>query len=270
MNWKQYLRLLRVSHYIKNFLIFAPLLFANDIRLNSYFICLIGFIAFSLTASSVYIINDINDFHSDKKSKHKENSPIQSEIISFKKALIVSIILLIISFVISFIFTNALATIVLIVYFVINFIYTKILKQIPYIEMFCYISFYLLRLYYGALITNLNLSYLIILEVVFSSLFIISLKRINEIKNGVVKEVHKKYNIRYLKLINLSSLILIISIYITWLYLHLYLENVISFVILILILYIYKNDKNSDPISIFYKNKWLILLLFIYLILIIL
>ena len=59
---KNYLKLIRVKHYLKNFLIFAPLLFSGNFFKDDYFITtILAFIAFSFMASVVYIINDIKD-----------------------------------------------------------------------------------------------------------------------------------------------------------------------------------------------------------------
>ena len=67
-----YLKLMRIKHYIKNLLIFVPLVFSmsfynvyNDIKV------LAGFILFSLVCSIVYIINDLNDIEKDRN--HPKN-----------------------------------------------------------------------------------------------------------------------------------------------------------------------------------------------------
>lgn len=64
----KYLKLMRVRHWIKNFLIFFPIVFSG--RLFKMSICLrvsIGFLVFSLTASFIYIFNDMRDMERDKK-----------------------------------------------------------------------------------------------------------------------------------------------------------------------------------------------------------
>lgn len=64
---KDYLKLIRPEHYIKNFFIFAPLFFGgaflNLVLLQNVFISII---AFSLAASSIYIINDYFDINEDQ------------------------------------------------------------------------------------------------------------------------------------------------------------------------------------------------------------
>lgn len=59
---KKYLYLMRVHHYIKNILIFMPLIFSGNLTDRRKFTAtLLGMIAFSLVTSAVYIINDIRD-----------------------------------------------------------------------------------------------------------------------------------------------------------------------------------------------------------------
>ena len=56
---KKYLYLMRVHHYIKNILIFMPLIFSGNLTDRRKFTAtLLGMIAFSLVTSAVYIIND--------------------------------------------------------------------------------------------------------------------------------------------------------------------------------------------------------------------
>ena len=56
----KFYQLLRINHYIKNFLVFVPLLFAGDIGNTDDFIkSFHAFLIFCILASAVYIINDM-------------------------------------------------------------------------------------------------------------------------------------------------------------------------------------------------------------------
>ena len=94
---KNYLKLIRLKHSIKNLLVFLPIFFSRTI-LNKYnfFITLIGLVIFTLTSSSIYIINDIKDIEKDKKHPTKCKRPIAAGKISIKQAIIFLIILLLI------------------------------------------------------------------------------------------------------------------------------------------------------------------------------
>ena len=55
----QYIKLIRVKHYIKNLLIFLPLFFSGLYHnMNNIFICILGFVLFSAVCSIVYVVND--------------------------------------------------------------------------------------------------------------------------------------------------------------------------------------------------------------------
>ena len=59
---KEYIKLIRVKHYIKNFLIFAALLFSGQVFiLEKLKNCVIGFAAFCFLSSVIYIFNDIKE-----------------------------------------------------------------------------------------------------------------------------------------------------------------------------------------------------------------
>ena len=100
---KKYLKLFRVKHYIKNLLVFIPLIFSKNLfdktKMTS---STIGFISFCLISSTVYIINDIKDVQKDRNHPVKKNRPIASGEISIKRAIIIAIINVIISFSIVF------------------------------------------------------------------------------------------------------------------------------------------------------------------------
>ena len=91
-----YLKLMRVKHYLKNFLIFLPLVFSGNLfNCNYLFKSFIGFVIFSLTCSIIYVINDIRDVDKDKKHDKKKNRPIASGRVSIRNALLLAFIVLI-------------------------------------------------------------------------------------------------------------------------------------------------------------------------------
>ena len=91
---KNYIKLIRVKHWLKNGLIFVPLFFSkNLLNYEKIILCIIGFFVFSFISSVVYIINDINDVENDKKHEIKKKRPIASGLISIKNAIFTIFIL---------------------------------------------------------------------------------------------------------------------------------------------------------------------------------
>jgi len=69
---------IRYKQWLKNILIFVPILLAHRFELIEYLYLLIGFIAFSFTSSSIYLLNDLIDIPSDRKHPLKRNRPLAS------------------------------------------------------------------------------------------------------------------------------------------------------------------------------------------------
>lgn len=72
---KDYIKLLRVKHYIKNILIFIPAFFGGVIfDKNKIIQGILGFIAFSMVSSMIYIFNDLRDIENDRKHPTKKST----------------------------------------------------------------------------------------------------------------------------------------------------------------------------------------------------
>jgi 4-hydroxybenzoate polyprenyltransferase/phosphoserine phosphatase len=77
--WKGLVKALRPHQWAKNVLLFAPLTLAHTLALGPIVTALLAFIAFSLCASSVYVVNDLLDIESDRKHPTKRNRPFASD-----------------------------------------------------------------------------------------------------------------------------------------------------------------------------------------------
>lgn len=177
---KNYLKLIRLKHSIKNLLVFLPIFFSRTI-LNKYnfFITLIGLVIFTLTSSSIYIIKDIEK---DKKHPTKCKRPIAAGKISIKKAIIFLIILLLI--VISLIILLKLpqeSILLLLAYFILNLIYSFGAKNVPLLDIVILVSGFVIRILFGASLTNINVSNWLLLTVLTLSFYMGLGKRRNEI-----------------------------------------------------------------------------------------
>jgi len=97
-----YLNAIRVHHWVKNILIFIPILASHKINSENLVLTSFMFFSFSLIASAGYIFNDLIDIKSDRKHPGKKFRPIARGIISKQKALFIALIILILGFYISF------------------------------------------------------------------------------------------------------------------------------------------------------------------------
>ena len=65
-------------------------------------VILIAFIAFSLTASAIYILNDYHDIEEDRQHPKKKDRPLASKAISKLQAIIIMSVLFIFGFTLMF------------------------------------------------------------------------------------------------------------------------------------------------------------------------
>ena len=94
---KQYIKLMRPKHYIKNLLLFFPIVFSGSLLDVSLLLkCIYGFAAFSLITSVIYIVNDIMDAENDRQHPTKCGRPIASRKITPVQAGVFAMVLFVI------------------------------------------------------------------------------------------------------------------------------------------------------------------------------
>ena len=143
---------------------------------------ILGFIIFSLTSSSIYIINDLIDINEDKVHPLKKFRPIPFGLISSSRALITAIILAFSSFAL-LAFTNLYFGITVMAYFAITILYSVGLKNIVILDVFTIAAGFILRILGGAFIINVEISSWLMLTTMFISLFLAVMKRRSELKH---------------------------------------------------------------------------------------
>lgn len=197
---KLYLLEFRYSHWIKNLILFMPLFFGGKIiNVDLLRNAILGFIAFSWTASFVYVFNDLKDIEEDKKHPKKKSRPIASGEISQKEASMLLITLSMLISLLTIYIDNLAFTSTLFAYLLINLLYSFSLKKVPVIELIIVTTCYILRLLAGGAITNISVSYWLLIVIFFGALLFISGKRLTEKRNSKTRSVLKKYRTDTLK-----------------------------------------------------------------------
>ena len=201
----KYLKLMRIKHYIKNLLIFLPLIFSQNINSRNILLTILGFISFSFASSTIYIINDIKDKEKDQNHPTKKNRPIAAGTISVPNALILAILLLILTIAILIYLSafNKFISIYIITYILINIMYSFGLKNIPLLDVFILALGFLIRVLYGGALINVEVSTWLFLTVLSISFYLGLGKRRNELmaqKNpeNITRNVLKYYNKEFL------------------------------------------------------------------------
>lgn len=82
------LRALRPHHWIKNVLVFAPLVAAHETRPELYALAAVLFAAFSACASGTYLLNDLVDLPHDRRHATKRHRPLAAGRLSRRMAVV--------------------------------------------------------------------------------------------------------------------------------------------------------------------------------------
>lgn len=170
------LQLLRLHQWIKNIFIFAPLFFSFNFSNEKLLASAIGFALFSLTASSIYILNDYHDIQEDREHPTKKNRPLASGAISKNKALMLMGFLSATSAAMAFEHSLSFG-LILLLYIGINIGYTYGMKHISIIDISIIAIGFVLRIYAGAALIDTAPSMWIVIVTFLLALFLALAKR---------------------------------------------------------------------------------------------
>jgi 4-hydroxybenzoate polyprenyltransferase len=173
--------LIRPKQWIKNLFVFAPLIFAKELFLaGPFLLTLRAFAAFCLTASAVYIINDLFDAEADRTHPEKRHRPLAAGTISTPQALLLLGTLIAADTLLLWGMNRGYTTII-IMYFVMNLAYTLKLKEVFLLDVFIIAAGFMLRVLGGAYAIEVFVSSWIVLCSLFISLFLGFAKRRGEL-----------------------------------------------------------------------------------------
>lgn len=268
---KKYLRLFRVKHYIKNIFIFTTLIFGGQVLTSDFYKVLIGFFAFCLTSSSIYIMNDLVDYKIDRKTKSKKNEPIASNMISKKKGVFLAILLWLLALGMNFFTFSPISYLYITGYFILNLFYSFIGKNIPYLEWIIMVMFYLLRVLFGAAILNVEVSLILILTVIFGASYIILMKRMIELRNKKYRKVFQYYTEKQLRILSLVCLGFMLICYIYWV-LKQELDLLMITIVLVILIFARYEKKvvatiDGNPVEVLFQDRLLFIFSTLYVVL---
>ncbi|RSM83345.1 decaprenyl-phosphate phosphoribosyltransferase [Amycolatopsis sp. WAC 01375] len=213
----------RPRQWVKNVLVFAAPFFAfskSTDRTGLLIAALIAFAAFSLVASSVYLINDAIDVEADKAHPTKRNRPIAAGIVPVPVAFVAAGVFFAAGLGISFLASWQLA-VVLAVYEAVQLGYCFGLKHQPVVDLAIVGSGFLMRSIAGGVAAGIALSQWFLLVTAFGSLFMVAGKRYAEImlfeRTGAkIRSSLKKYSASYLRFVWATSAAILIMSYCLW------------------------------------------------------
>lgn len=147
---KPWLKAIRPHQWLKNLLVFLPLLpIATSASPSMLGMALLAFAAFSLCASSVYLLNDLADLEADRAHPRKRKRPFASGNLSALSGLLLAPLLLVSAFALTLWMPWQFAA-VLGIYWVSTTAYTFLLKRYALIDVITLAGLYTLRVLGGA------------------------------------------------------------------------------------------------------------------------
>lgn len=190
-------RVLRVHQWLKNMLLFIPMLAAHQLGDSGAWVALIlAFFSFSLCASTVYIANDLLDLESDRLHPRKRHRPFASGLVPAWMGVLAAPFLLLASVLLGMqVGADFLAW--LAVYFVITCAYSWGLKRLILVDCLTLAVLYTLRIIAGAAAADLPLSFWLLAFSVFLFLSLAYVKRYAELQVQIQQDNVKAHGRGY-------------------------------------------------------------------------
>jgi 4-hydroxybenzoate polyprenyltransferase len=182
-NW---LRLLRPHQWLKNLIVFVPLLTSHEIaQVGATANALLAFIAFSLCASGVYVLNDLMDLDSDRRHPTKRLRPLASGAVPIQGGLFLFPVLLAAGFGVGWFLPQSFL-LVLCIYVALTVGYSWQLKQVAVMDVLCLAGLYTVRLSGGHEATLIDYSFWLLVFSMFIFLSLALVKRYVELASARV------------------------------------------------------------------------------------
>lgn len=195
-------RTMRPRQWVKQLFVLAPLVFAKELfALEPVAGAVVGFFAFSLLASAVYVLNDLVDVDADRAHPIKKTRPIASGVVSVTaaKRAFFALVAVALGLGIGLAWQFALAALA---YLLLNLAYSFRLKQVAYVDVLCIAAGFELRVIAGSYAAGVPPSVYLLVVTFLLALFLGFGKRMHELVSqggeGKTRSVLAQYSRRTL------------------------------------------------------------------------
>ena len=180
---------MRLYQWVKNLLLLVPLLLAHRTHeVSALVTCLWGMLAFSLVASSVYVVNDLVDLEHDRLHPRKRFRPLANGDVSVGFARVIVGLCLIAASAISLLVMPMAFTLWLATYAVVTSAYSFVLKRIVLVDVITLAGLYALRVAAGGAAANVEVSPWLLGFSLFLFMSLAFLKRYAELRDTIERE----------------------------------------------------------------------------------
>ena len=179
---KTYIKAIRVHQWVKNALLFVPLITAHLLSSEqAWTMAILGFFAFSFAASSVYVLNDLLDLAADRQHHSKSRRPFAAGTIPLENAALLFPVLFVAAFAIAVCALPFGFIIALSVYYILTVLYSFVLKRIVMLDTVVLAVLYTMRIIAGTLLIQVAFSFWLLAFSMFIFLSLALMKRYTEL-----------------------------------------------------------------------------------------
>ena len=151
------IRAMRPHQWIKNVLLFLPMIAAHQFGLASFGLIILGIMAFSAAASCIYIVNDLLDLEADRLHVKKCKRPFAAGTVPIKTGMMIcaglGVFALSLGAFLGIAFFGVVA-----LYMILSLAYSLKLKRMRWIDIFTLASLYTIRVVAGAAASRVDAS----------------------------------------------------------------------------------------------------------------
>ena len=220
---KPYIKALRPHQWLKNILVFLPMLVAHQLTGAAWLASLAAFIAFSLIASSVYVLNDLLDLRADRAHPRKCKRPFAAGDIPIAHGTGMAAGLLGAGALLSLALGGAFF-LTMLVYYLTTLAYSLHLKRRAVVDICVLAGLYTMRIIAGGVATGLELSVWLLAFSIFFFFSMAAVKRQAELvdmaERGTLDASGRGYTVKDLDIISMMALasgyvsILVMALYV--------------------------------------------------------
>ncbi len=204
-----YIKVLRPHQWLKNVLIFLPMLAAHQLNVSTTMSSLLAFFAFSLVASSVYVLNDLLDLDADRAHPRKRLRPFASGNLPIRFGGFLALALLLagmsLAALLSWMSLLTLAT-----YYFLTKLYSLYLKRKIILDICVLALLYTMRIVAGGVATSIELSLWLLAFLIFFFFSLAAVKRQTELvdmaERGILIAKGRGYQVEDLPIISTVGL----------------------------------------------------------------
>jgi len=203
-----YLRSLRLLLWAKNLLLLVPLIASAQLTdPRALLLVAVAFIAFSLSSSAAYLLNDLLDLPADRRHPHNRHRPLAASTVPLLHGLLLIPVLLLPALLISLLLPLQFL-LWLLLYLLLNAAYSLWFKRLPLLDIVTLTALYLLRLLAGAAAIGVTLPGGLLLVSALLFLSMAAAKRyahLNHIDPPITADDQSHHYHRLLAVIGISS-----------------------------------------------------------------